>query len=231
MPGPSTPSPAQGWQPPSRPAGSVASPLPLPAAHDTHPAPPAAAGRAAAAARLRGSRSRLQLTPWRAEAAAVNQTPIRSDLPSLPFPPARLRRAAVPARGGAGGGTTPAAGRGSAPLRHDEQMTSRGMKFKFHRGERVLCFEPDPTKAKVLYDAKVTCRAGTRLSFPADPAPPSSPVGPRPGEPSGRERGGAGRGCTGAGPGPGPRPPPALPAGRYARPRVGGGEGSSCGPG
>ncbi|OXB66867.1 hypothetical protein ASZ78_007327 [Callipepla squamata] len=34
-------------------------------------------------------------------------------------------------------------------------MTSRGMKFKFHRGERVLCFEPDPTKAKVLYDAKI----------------------------------------------------------------------------
>lgn len=35
------------------------------------------------------------------------------------------------------------------------------MKFKFHRGERVLCFEPDPTKAKVLYDAKVTGRAQT----------------------------------------------------------------------
>ncbi|XP_072850474.2 MSL complex subunit 3 isoform X1 [Pogona vitticeps] len=34
-------------------------------------------------------------------------------------------------------------------------MTSRGMKFKFHKGERVLCFEPDPTKAKVLYDAKI----------------------------------------------------------------------------
>ncbi|XP_015674823.1 male-specific lethal 3 homolog [Protobothrops mucrosquamatus] len=34
-------------------------------------------------------------------------------------------------------------------------MTSRGMKFKFYKGERVLCFEPDPTKAKVLYDAKI----------------------------------------------------------------------------
>ncbi|KAJ8378338.1 hypothetical protein AAFF_G00243580 [Aldrovandia affinis] len=34
-------------------------------------------------------------------------------------------------------------------------MNSRGMKFKFHQGEKVLCFEPDPTKAKVLYDAKV----------------------------------------------------------------------------
>jgi len=29
------------------------------------------------------------------------------------------------------------------------------MKFKFHKGEKVLCFEPDPSKAKVLYDAKV----------------------------------------------------------------------------
>ncbi|XP_051993265.1 male-specific lethal 3 homolog isoform X2 [Xyrauchen texanus] len=39
--------------------------------------------------------------------------------------------------------------------RHDEQMNSRGMKFKFHKGEKVLCFEPDPSKARVLYDAKV----------------------------------------------------------------------------
>uniref|UniRef100_A0A4W3HZ44 MSL complex subunit 3 n=1 Tax=Callorhinchus milii TaxID=7868 RepID=A0A4W3HZ44_CALMI len=31
-------------------------------------------------------------------------------------------------------------------------MNTRGMKFKFRKGERVLCFEPDPTKAKVLYD-------------------------------------------------------------------------------
>ncbi|XP_027622170.1 male-specific lethal 3 homolog isoform X2 [Tupaia chinensis] len=29
------------------------------------------------------------------------------------------------------------------------------MKFKFHSGEKVLCFEPDPTKARVLYDAKI----------------------------------------------------------------------------
>ncbi|XP_041934097.1 male-specific lethal 3 homolog isoform X4 [Alosa sapidissima] len=43
----------------------------------------------------------------------------------------------------------------SFPYRHDEQMNSRGMKFKFHKGEKVLCFEPDPSKAKVLYDAKV----------------------------------------------------------------------------
>ncbi|XP_072270450.1 MSL complex subunit 3 isoform X1 [Pyxicephalus adspersus] len=34
-------------------------------------------------------------------------------------------------------------------------MNSRGMKLKFQKGEKVLCFEPDPTKAKVLYDAKV----------------------------------------------------------------------------
>ncbi|XP_062865492.1 male-specific lethal 3 homolog isoform X2 [Trichomycterus rosablanca] len=34
-------------------------------------------------------------------------------------------------------------------------MNSRGMKFKFQKGEKVLCFEPDPSKAKVLYDAKV----------------------------------------------------------------------------
>ncbi|KAM3857019.1 MSL complex subunit 3-like [Diretmus argenteus] len=34
-------------------------------------------------------------------------------------------------------------------------MNSRGIKYQFHEGEKVLCFEPDPTKAKVLYDAKV----------------------------------------------------------------------------
>lgn len=34
-------------------------------------------------------------------------------------------------------------------------MNSRGIKYQFHKGERVLCFEPDPTKAKVLYDSKV----------------------------------------------------------------------------
>lgn len=27
--------------------------------------------------------------------------------------------------------------------------------MKFSEGERVLCYEPDPTKAKVLYDSKV----------------------------------------------------------------------------
>ncbi|XP_012971893.1 male-specific lethal 3 homolog isoform X1 [Mesocricetus auratus] len=32
---------------------------------------------------------------------------------------------------------------------------SEGMKFQFHSGEKVLCFEPDPTKARVLYDAKI----------------------------------------------------------------------------
>ncbi|CAG2062909.1 unnamed protein product, partial [Timema podura] len=34
-------------------------------------------------------------------------------------------------------------------------VSTRGMKFKFSEGERVLCYEPDPTKAKVLYDSKV----------------------------------------------------------------------------
>jgi len=32
---------------------------------------------------------------------------------------------------------------------------SHNTKFKFSEGERVLCFEPDPTKARVLYDAKI----------------------------------------------------------------------------
>lgn len=48
-----------------------------------------------------------------------------------------------------------AAGVSFPAICHDEQMNSRGMKFKFQKGEKVLCFEPDPTKAKVLYDAKV----------------------------------------------------------------------------
>ncbi|CAH0553408.1 unnamed protein product [Brassicogethes aeneus] len=34
-------------------------------------------------------------------------------------------------------------------------VSTRGVKLKFYEGERVLCYEPDPTKAKVLYDSKV----------------------------------------------------------------------------
>ncbi|XP_018332249.1 male-specific lethal 3 homolog [Agrilus planipennis] len=34
-------------------------------------------------------------------------------------------------------------------------VSTRGIKLKFYEGERVLCYEPDPTKAKVLYDSKV----------------------------------------------------------------------------
>jgi len=34
-------------------------------------------------------------------------------------------------------------------------MSLRGVKFQFRSGESVLCFEPDASKAKVLYDAKV----------------------------------------------------------------------------
>lgn len=70
--------------------------------------------------------------------AAANHFPTPTPLP----PP---RRALRPPR--------------SLALRHDEQMSaSEGMKFKFHSGEKVLCFEPDPTKARVLYDAKVPPR-------------------------------------------------------------------------
>lgn len=34
-------------------------------------------------------------------------------------------------------------------------VSTRGPKFKFSVGEKVLCYEPDLTKAKVLYDSKV----------------------------------------------------------------------------
>lgn len=34
-------------------------------------------------------------------------------------------------------------------------VSTRGIKLRFFVGERVLCYEPDPTKAKVLYDSKV----------------------------------------------------------------------------
>lgn len=33
--------------------------------------------------------------------------------------------------------------------------STRGQKSKFVEGERVFCFEPDPTKAKVLYESKI----------------------------------------------------------------------------
>lgn len=34
-------------------------------------------------------------------------------------------------------------------------VSTRGPRSKFIVGELVLCYEPDPTKAKVLYDSKV----------------------------------------------------------------------------
>ena len=34
-------------------------------------------------------------------------------------------------------------------------MVTRGIRFLFNEGERVLCYEPDPNKAKVLYDSKI----------------------------------------------------------------------------
>lgn len=49
--------------------------------------------------------------------------------------------------------------------RRHEQMNSRGIKYQFEQGERVLCFEPDPTKAKVLYDAKVKFGTRSRLQL------------------------------------------------------------------
>lgn len=38
-------------------------------------------------------------------------------------------------------------------------VSTRGCKFKFSIGERVLCYEPDLSKAKVLYDSKVKKKA------------------------------------------------------------------------
>lgn len=34
-------------------------------------------------------------------------------------------------------------------------MSTRGVRFNFSPGEIVLCFEPDPTKARVIYEAKI----------------------------------------------------------------------------
>ncbi len=34
-------------------------------------------------------------------------------------------------------------------------VSTRGPKPKFDIGERVLCYEPDPKKIKMLYDAKI----------------------------------------------------------------------------
>lgn len=34
-------------------------------------------------------------------------------------------------------------------------MSTRGVKFNFEAGEHVLCFEPDLSKARVLYGARV----------------------------------------------------------------------------
>ena len=38
---------------------------------------------------------------------------------------------------------------------HRKMVSTRGLKCRFFIGEKVLCYEPDPTKAKVLYDSKV----------------------------------------------------------------------------
>lgn len=45
-------------------------------------------------------------------------------------------------------------------------VSTRGIKLKFLEGERVLCYEPDPTKAKVLYDSKVSASTtNSNLNF------------------------------------------------------------------
>lgn len=36
-----------------------------------------------------------------------------------------------------------------------KMVSTRSIKYKFNENEKVLCYEPDPTKAKVLYDSKV----------------------------------------------------------------------------
>lgn len=41
-------------------------------------------------------------------------------------------------------------------------VSTRGIKLKFSENERVLCYEPDPTKAKVLYDSKV-CKHNLKI--------------------------------------------------------------------
>lgn len=68
------------------------------------------------------------------------------------------------------------------------------MKFKFHSGEKVLCFEPDPTKARVLYDAKVPPRRDREEARDGDPG-----TGGECGCGCGRRRGAgevAGPGCS-----------------------------------
>lgn len=45
-------------------------------------------------------------------------------------------------------------------------VSTRGPKSRyFEKGEKVLCYEPDPSKAKVLYDSKVREYNGNCLSL------------------------------------------------------------------
>ena len=44
-------------------------------------------------------------------------------------------------------------------------MPFRGVNFEFQAGELVLCFEPDPTMARVLYDAKVKMSQKSKLGW------------------------------------------------------------------
>ena len=45
-------------------------------------------------------------------------------------------------------------------------MPFRGVNFEFQAGELVLCFEPDPTMARVLYDAKVKMSQKSKFRLP-----------------------------------------------------------------
>jgi len=50
-------------------------------------------------------------------------------------------------------------------------MAGRGVRFEYEVGEIILCFEPDPTKARVLYEAKVIeQRASKDVSGKKQPA-------------------------------------------------------------
>lgn len=71
----------------------------------------------------------------------------------------KLPGANVYSRRGRPAGTIVAGGvkgeRGEKAGPGDGMVSTRGPKYKFSEGEKVLCYEPDPTKAKVLYDSKV----------------------------------------------------------------------------
>lgn len=55
-------------------------------------------------------------------------------------------------------------GFGGTQIDSIQMMVSlRTTKYKFAIGEKVLCYEPDPTKAKVLYDSKVSVASSSTI--------------------------------------------------------------------